>query len=145
MIIDADACPSNCLRIVLKHAVAHHYEVVAIASFDHQISRDNRSIVGDEPQAANIAVINQVKPGDIVVTQDWDLAVMVLSKKAGVIVPDGRIFLPEQMDSLLVARDILAKFRKRGGRIKGPARRTDDDDEKFEANFLKMLEDHFAG
>ena len=38
--------------------------------------------VDPEPQAVDIVIANRVEQGDIVVTQDWGLAAVVLGKKA---------------------------------------------------------------
>ena len=141
VIIDADACPKSCLRIVQKLAPVYSYEVITIASFNHLIENPHHITVGNEPQAADIAVINHCRPDDIVVTQDWGLAAMVLAKKASAISPNGRIYEAEQMESLLEERNLLAKFRKGGGRTKGPAKRTKNEDEKFESNFVKLLKE----
>jgi len=37
-------------------------------------------------------------------------------------------------------RHIGAKVRRGGGRTKGPAKRTKEDDDRFEATFIKMLD-----
>ena len=139
VIIDADACPKSCLKITQKLAKVYSFEVITIASFNHQIENPRHITVGDEPQATDIAVINLCCPGDIVVTQDWGLAAMVLAKKAMAISPHGKIFQPDQMELLLEERNLLARFRKGGGRTKGPAKRTKDEDERFEQNLEKLL------
>jgi uncharacterized protein YaiI (UPF0178 family) len=141
VIIDADACPKSCLLIAQKLAPVYSYEVITIASFNHQIENPHHITVGNEPQATDIAVINRCRPGDIVITQDWGLAAMVLAKKASAISPHGKIFKPEQMELLLEERNLLARFRKGGGRTKGPAKRTKDEDEMFERNFIKLLKE----
>ena len=38
VIVDADACPKNCLKIIEELSGLYHYEVVTVASFDHQIN-----------------------------------------------------------------------------------------------------------
>jgi uncharacterized protein YaiI (UPF0178 family) len=140
VIIDADACPRTCLQIVDKLARVYHFEVITVASFNHRFGHTHHQVTGDEPQATDIAIINQVREGDIVVTQDWGLAAMVLGKRASAIAPGGRIFNDDQMDLLLEERNILAKFRRGGGRTRGPAKRTSGDDYRFETNFLTLLQ-----
>lgn len=97
--------------------------------------------MGDESQATDIAVANLTQLGDIVITQDWGLAALILGKKARAISPRGRIYLVEQIDLLLEERNLLAKYRKTGGRTKGPSKHTKDDDRIFEENLLKILQD----
>jgi uncharacterized protein YaiI (UPF0178 family) len=137
--VDADACPRNCLQIIQKLADTYDYQVVTVASFNHLINNPIHLVVGDESQAADITVVNRTQPGDIVVTQDWGLAAMVLAKRAQALSPQGRIFEPDQMNSLLEERHLLAEYRRSGGRTKGPARRTRDDDQRFTESFRKVL------
>jgi uncharacterized protein YaiI (UPF0178 family) len=84
-------------------------------------------------------VMNLTQPGDIIVTQDWGLAAIILAKKAKVIAPSGKIFDAATIDLLLEERDILAKHRRAGGRTKGPSKRSRDDDQRFENNLLKLF------
>jgi len=54
---------------------------------------------------------------------------------------NGLIFTDMNMDRLLMERHIGKKIRRSGGRTKGPAKRTKDDDIRFEAAFRKLLHD----
>ncbi len=76
---------------------------------------------------------------DIVVTQDFGLAAMVIGKGAKAVNQNGLIFTDENMDRLLMERHIGQKIRRGGGRARGPSKRTKDDDARFEASFLRML------
>lgn len=140
VIVDADACPKACLQIIRNLASDYDLEVITVASFNHFFDHANHQVAGNEAQAADIAIINQTREGDIVITQDWGLAAMVLGKRAWAIAPNGRIYENEQMDWLLEERNLLAKFRRGGGRTRGPAKRTSGDDLRFKENFLKLLE-----
>lgn len=139
VIIDADACPRACLQIIRKLAVVYDFEVITVASFNHHFEHTRHQVTGNETQATDIAIINQVREGDIVVTQDWGLAAMVLGKHASAIAPAGRIYKDDQMDWLLEERSMLAKLRRGGGRTRGPSKRTSEDDRRFETNFLHLL------
>ncbi len=139
IIIDADACPKNCLRIAQNTARQYNYELITVASFNHLISNENHHIVGDESQATDIAVANLAQPGDIVITQDWGLAALILGKRARAISPQGRIYSAEQIDLMLEERNLLAKYRNSGGRTKGPAKHSKNDDRLFASNLLKLM------
>ena len=76
---------------------------------------------------------------DIVVTQDYGLAAMVLGKGAVAINQNGLVFSDENMDRLLMERHIGQRIRRGGGRTKGPAKRTKDDDARFEDALRKLL------
>jgi len=53
--------------------VGHQYgiQVWTVASFNHHINSNHHFVVGNDPQEADIKIINLTEEGDIVVTQDW--------------------------------------------------------------------------
>jgi uncharacterized protein YaiI (UPF0178 family) len=77
---------------------------------------------------------------DIVVTQDYGLAAMILAKGASVIDQNGMPYTAENIDSLLERRYIGQKIRRGGGRTKGPKKRSQEDDKKFEDVFSRILD-----
>ncbi len=136
IIVDADACPKAVLQSCFKLGREHKIAVWTVASFNHNIASDNHIIVGSDSQEADIKVMNLAEKGDIVVTQDWGLAAMIVGKQARCLSPDGREYRPENMDFLLEEREIKAKFRRYGGRTRGPKKRKPEND----ANFYRELE-----
>ncbi len=141
VIVDADACPRGCLEAVLRKSHAAGAAVTTVANFSHEIESDCHITVGGDSQAADIKTANLAERGDIVVTQDIGLAAIVLAKGARAIGPTGFEYKEETMDAVLEEREIKAKFRRAGGRTKGPAKRTKEDDRRFAENFEKMLEE----
>jgi len=140
VVVDADACPRSCLQILQKHKQRWNYRLLTVASVDHQIDSADHIMVGRGSDSADWAVINNTARGDIVVTQDWGLAALVLGKGAHALSPSGRIYEQQNMDFLLEERFWKAKHRRAGGRTKGPAARTTEDDQRFERSFLRLLE-----
>ncbi len=139
ILVDADACPKSVLRICLKVGQKLDVPIWTVASFDHHIESDHHTIVGTDPQEADLKIINSTEVGDVVVTQDWGLAAIVVGKGARCLSPGGREFRSEKMEFLLEERQIKAKFRRGGGRTKGPKKRTLEDDRQFESGLEKML------
>ncbi len=139
IIVDADATPRDCLKIIDELAEAFGREVITVASIHHRIDRPNHRVVGDEPQATDLAVVNLTVAGAIVVTQDQGLAALVLAKGAAAIAPHGEIFREDRMTMLLEERNILARWRRSGGRTKGPAPRSKADNLRFATNLRKLL------
>ncbi len=139
VIVDADACPRSCLRILKSLQGSWGYHLLTISSVDHQIESDHHIMVGKGKDNTDLAVINNTRRGDIVVTQDWGLAALVLGKGAFAVSPTGRRFTEANIDFLLEERSIKAKFRRAGGRTKGPSARTARDDQRFERTFLALL------
>jgi uncharacterized protein YaiI (UPF0178 family) len=140
IIVDADACPRSCLQIAQKLAVKYQIRLITVASFNHRIENDEHYIVGNERDAADLAVMNHTSPGDIVITQDWGLAALVLGKQARAIAPNGKVYFNSRIDSMLEERNLLAKYRRSGGRTKGPSKRRPADDTRFAANLEQILQ-----
>jgi uncharacterized protein YaiI (UPF0178 family) len=139
ILIDADACPKNALQIAIKLGADHNIEVWTVASFNHNIISDHHVVVGDNDQEADLKVLNLTQARDVIITQDWGLAAMVLGKKASCISPTGREFHNDNIDFLLEERDMKAKLRRKGGRTKGPSKRTVQEDIKFQECLEKVL------
>lgn len=139
VIVDADACPKRALQILQRLAKQYHFQLITVASFHHEIDNAHHVMVGDAPDEADLAIINRVRPGDIVVTQDWGLAALVLSKEGQAISPLGWEYTGERIDFMLDERHIKAKVRRGGGRTKGPRARTPNDDVAFEAAMRRLL------
>lgn len=137
--IDADACPRSVMQCIKDLQTQFGFGVTTIASVNHFFDGDDHITVGPEPQATDMAIVNRVASGDLVVTQDWGLAALVMAKGASAISPDGRIYQPDKIEFMLEQRNVLARYRRSGGRTKGPAPRTIQDDERFRFNFLKLV------
>lgn len=139
VLVDADACPRGAMDTIRRLQTIYGYRIVTISSYNHVFDGADHITVGGESQAADIAVINRVNTGDIVVTQDWGLAAMVLGKAGRPIDPRGRIFTEKNIDLLLEERHLKAKYRRSGGRTKGPKARTAEDEERFKEAFCSLL------
>lgn len=140
IIIDADACPKSALQICFRLGLQYQIEVWTVASFDHNILSEHHITVGDNSQEADLKILNVTKAGDIIITQDFGLAAMVLGKGAYAMGPKGQVYHPETIDFLLEERELKAKFRRSGGRTKGPKKRTGDDDEAFTKGLTSLIE-----
>ena len=139
ILVDADACPKSALQICREVGEKYDVPLVTVANFNHRIESDHHIIVGNDPQETDLKIINSTEAGDIVVTQDWGLAAIVLGKGARCLSPAGREYRSDKIDFLLEERDIKAKFRRGGGRTKGPKKRSFEDDQKFETCLEKIL------
>jgi len=145
LVIDADACPRGVVETVRRLQPRYGYEVVTVASVDHVIDPwgpwHEHVVVGPEPQASDIAVANRARTGDVVVTQDWGLAALLLGRGCRVISPSGYTYRPETIDMLLEERHLKAKVRRAGGRTRGPRPRGAAEEERFERALVRALEE----
>jgi len=144
VIIDADACPRGAAETVRRLQKPYDYDIITVASVNHDIAnwgpRHEHVAVGPEPQAADMAVANRARTGDVVVTQDWGLAALVLGKGCRAVSPTGHTYRPETIDMLLEERHLKARWRRAGGRTRGPRARSAADDTRFERALIRALE-----
>lgn len=139
VIVDADACPV--LKTILRLGAEVGVEVITVASFNHDIQSENHIMVGPEKEAADMAIINRTRRDDLVVTQDWGLASLVLAKGARALSPWGHLFTDAEMEGRLAQRALNARLRRGGARLPGPPKRTVADDAAFETTFRSLLAD----
>jgi uncharacterized protein YaiI (UPF0178 family) len=139
ILVDADSCPRSVLQTCMRLGRKNNIPVWTVASFDHDIESDHHVVVGDDFQEADMKIMNLTDEGDVVVTGDWGLAAMVLGKGAKCMSPMGKEFHPQKINFLLEEREIKAKFRRGGGRTKGPKKRTLEDDQQFEPCLERIL------
>lgn len=122
IIIDADACPAK--EAIIKLAREYGVPVLLVASYAHRMPESDGVSVrytDCSPQAVDMVIMNEVTPGDIVITQDYGLAAVVLGKRAKVLSPRGMLYTEENIEGLLELRNIHARIRRGGGKTKGPA------------------------
>lgn len=139
ILVDADACPVK--DIVEMIARQQGIAVTMFSNPHHLISSDYAGvvIVDSAPEAVDLAIINQTRAGDIVVSQDYGLASLVLARGAYAIHPDGRIYDSANIDTLLTQRYVNARARRAGQRVSGPPKRGSAQDERFKKNLLQLL------
>lgn len=140
IIIDADACPRPVLHICKRLGKKYGIPLWTVASFEHCIESERHVVVGNSPEEADIKIINLSRPGDIAVTQDWGLAAMLLGKGVRCLSPAGRRYKDSKIDFLLEERNIKFRHRRGGGRMKGPKKRTAEEDSRFETALERLLQ-----
>ena len=139
--VDADACPV--VSIVEEVADKFRINVTLLCDTNHILASDYSEVivVGAGADAVDYKLISICHKGDIVVSQDYGVAAMALSKGAYPIHQSGRWYTDENIDRLLMERQLNKKARKSSGKnhIKGPSKRTKDDDMRFRESFEKLV------
>ncbi|WP_458414627.1 YaiI/YqxD family protein [Schinkia sp. CFF1] len=140
ILVDADACPV--IDLTIKIAKQFNLQVILICDTSHYMVRDGAETitVSKGADAADFVLVNKVHEGDIVVTQDYGLAAMVLAKKGFPIDQNGRVYTTDNIDQLLFTRHINKKIRQAGGRTKGPKKRQKEADNTFEESLRQLCE-----
>lgn len=140
IIVDADACPVK--DIIVKVAKEYSLQVLMLADTSHIIN-DGYSqvmVIAQGRDAVDIALINETHKGDIVVTQDYGVASMALGKQAFAMHHNGFLYDEDNMDRLMFERYLGQKVRRAGGRTKGPQKRNQEDNRRFEAALRQLCQ-----
>ena len=140
ILIDADGCPV--VDIAVKLAKENKIECFILCDTSHVFEKEWATTLTFSKGADSVdfALVNLVFPGDIVITQDYGLAAMCLSRKAVVINQDGMEYNDGNIDALLLARHTAKKIRSSGGRLKGPPKRAAMQDKAFETALSRLID-----
>ena len=140
IIIDGDACPG--ISIIEKIAESYKIPVIIFCDINHFIQSDYSMvrIVDSGFQSVDMYVANETKANDIVISQDYGVAAICLSKKAVVMNPKGYIYNNDNIERLLEERHISQKIRKGGGRTANPKKRTSEDDDRLKKNLICLIQ-----
>ena len=139
--VDADACPV--VDIIEKIAEKYNIKTTLLCDTNHVLYSDYSEVivVGAGADAVDYKLISLCHRGDIVVSQDYGVAAMALGKGAYAIHQSGRWYTDENIDRMLMERHLTKKARRSSHKnhIKGPKKRTEEDDERFAQSFEKMI------
>lgn len=139
ILVDADACPVK--EIVVRLAKRRGIPVTMLIDTSHILSDGYSTVVTVDKgrDSADIRLVNLIEPGDLVVTQDFGVAAMSLSRGARALNQNGLVYGDGNMDRLLFERALGQKIRRAGGRAGKNRKRTRQDDESFERELERMI------
>lgn len=141
ILIDADGCPVVDSTVAL--ARRHHVECLILCDTSHVFEKEGATThtFSKGPDSVDFALVNMLHKGDIVITQDYGLAAMCLARAALPLNQNGMLYTAENIDALLSARHTAQKIRRGGGRLKGPPKRTPEQDDAFIQQLSALLAD----
>lgn len=142
ILIDADACPV--VNLAIKIALQYKIEIILYCDKNHILEKENAKTIYVNPgnDAVDFVLLRDTKENDIVITQDFGLASMILGKKAHCINQNGLIYNKFNIDSLLFSRQMSKKMRDKGKRTKGPKKREGKDDLSFKTSLTSLIENY---
>ena len=139
--VDADACPV--VGIVEETAKKYKIPVTLLCDTNHVLYSDYSDVVvvGAGADAVDYKLISICHSGDIVVSQDYGVAAMALGKGAYAIHQSGKWYTDDNIDQMLMERHLNKKARRSSykNHIKGPKKRTEEDNERFAQSFEKLI------
>ena len=141
IVIDADACPKGVKTICVEAGKIHRLEVVMVVDTAHELRGDFKVIQVEKGEdSVDLEILRIATKDDIVITQDYGLATIILEKTHSVLHPNGFIYNKFNIDSLMFSRHMSAKIRAKGGRTKGPKKRKVSNDNEFRETLYNILE-----
>lgn len=141
--VDADACPV--VGIVEEVAMEFKIPVTLLCDTNHVLSSSYSEVkvIGAGADAVDFALIGLLSRANvnIVVTQDYGVAAMALGKGAHCIHQSGKWYTNENIDMMLMERHLSKKERRSNSKhhLKGPRKRTKEDDERFRESFKRLV------
>lgn len=140
--VDGDGSPVK--ETVIEVAVEKALDVVIVTSVDHYSLKDypeNVSFVYVDKgaDAADFKIVQLIKKGDLLITQDYGLASLVLPKGVLVLHQLGYQYTKENIDGLLEQRYFSGQIRRKGGRTKGLKPFTDQDRTTFKQALIELV------
>ena len=141
ILVDADACPV--VTIVEEIAEKYGIPVILLCDTNHVLRSEYSEIkiIGAGADAVDFALVGICEKGDLVVTQDYGVAAMILGKGAYGIHQSGKWNTNENLDQMLIERHLSKKARRSKSKhhIKGPAKRTAEDDRRFRESLEQLI------
>lgn len=133
--IDGDGCPVK--EQVVQVAKKYQRHIVIVVDINHRVNLEGVEVVTVDQgfDSADMAIVNRLVSGDVVVTNDIGLASLVVGKGGYVMDANGREVNGINVDRLLFERHMHKEIRKAKGRHKGPKKRTNQADKTFLQEF----------
>ena len=122
--VDADACPVVIKDILFRAAERAQVHVTLVANQWIRVpaSRYVRALqVQGGFDVADSEIVERMRAGDLVVTQDIPLAARVIEKGGVAVNPRGERYSPENMAERLSMRNFMEELRGAGVQTGGPA------------------------
>ncbi|PBB06862.1 YaiI/YqxD family protein [Salimicrobium humidisoli] len=137
--VDADSCPVK--EEIRSIAYMQTIPVRFVASYDHYSPDlgEEWTFVEKGQDAVDLFILNHVKPGDVVVTQDLSLASLLLERGVYVLTPRGKLIKSFEVESIMHSKYIRMKEKRRGNYGKGPAALTRHDRMLFKERLSDIL------
>ncbi|MEG0339012.1 MAG: DUF188 domain-containing protein [Oscillospiraceae bacterium] len=138
ILIDADACPVK--ELAVREAKMRDVPVVMLCDTSHELHSDYAQIIVVDKgrDSADIRLANMVKKGDIVITQDYGVAALVLGKGGYALGNSGTEYTNDNIEAMLYTRYNAQKERKQG-RYTHNLKRQKTDDEAFLKAYLSIF------
>lgn len=121
--VDADACPKIIKEIIFRAAQRTKIVTILVANKPLYIPKSmyiQTKQVGQDFDAADAKIIEELEKGDLVITADIPLADAVIQKGGTAIDPRGKLYTLDNIKEALSIRNLNAELRSGGMMSGGP-------------------------
>jgi uncharacterized protein YaiI (UPF0178 family) len=122
--VDADACPQVIKEILFRAADRAQVLTTLVANTSLRTPPSDfiRTVrVAPGFDVADYRIVQQVQPGDLVITADIPLAAEVIARGAHALDPRGELYSEDNVRERLAIRNLMQELRSTGALIAGPA------------------------
>jgi uncharacterized protein len=140
--VDADACPGVIKDILFRAAERTQIITTLVANQLLRVPPSPFIRALQVPAGFDVAdsrIVQEVQPGDLVITADIPLAAQVIDKHAHALNPRGEFYTPENMRERLAMRNFMEELRGSGVDISGPSSFNHGDRQAFAAQLDRFL------
>jgi uncharacterized protein len=143
--VDADACPGVIKDILYRAAERVRVQLTLVAN---RLLRPPKSeyvtaiVVPAGFDVADSRIVQELQPGDLVITADIPLAAEVLEKGGHALNPRGELYTKDNIDERLSIRDFMDSLRSTGVVTGGPSALSQSDRRQFANSLDTFLNRH---
>ena len=143
--VDADACPGVIKEIIFRAAERWQIQTTLVANqmLRTPPSKFIRAI--QVPSGFDVAdrhIVDQLTPGDLVITADIPLAAFVIERGAHALNPRGELYTTANIQERLSMRNFMESLRSAGVETGGPAALGQADRQAFGNTLDRFLAKH---
>ncbi len=141
--VDSDSCPVK--QEIMQIAQTLKIKTYFVSTECHFFVVESNSLyyqwvcVDQVQDRSDIYIANHIQPGDIVITQDYGLASLVLGKRACVMTFRGRRIDHDNIEFLLFKKSIHSKIFRSACKLNGEKVMNEEDRELFAEKLNDLL------
>lgn len=143
--VDADACPKVIKEILFRASQRLSLPLTLVANQPVAVPPSSLIKAIQVQQGFDVAdnyIVQQVKPGDLVITADIPLAAEVLEEGGHALNPRGELYTVNNIRERLMMRDFTSDLRSSGIQTGGPAALNQRDRQEFGNALDRFLAKH---
>ncbi|MCF7982704.1 MAG: YaiI/YqxD family protein [Pseudomonadales bacterium] len=145
--VDADACPVAIKEILFRASQRTQVPLTLVAN--HAMRIPNQPLVRfiqvtSGFDVADNYIVQQLTPGDLVITADIPLAAEVIEKKGVAINPRGTLYTESNIRQRLAMRNFMEEMRSIGQVSGGPPPLNQTDRQAFANSLDRLLAKHLG-